>query len=80
MLRARDFVLDQLRQHGPSSGEDLTDAAKAAGITPPDDRAFGAVFSFLSRKRAIEPAGFCERRKGHGTAGGRIWALGDKHG
>lgn len=58
---------------GPASGEDLTDAAKAAGLIPPDDRAFGAVFQMLLR-RGVRVVGQCPRRKGHGSAGGRIYA------
>ena len=75
--RARAFVLQYLRLHGASSGEDITDACKAAGIAPEEDRAFGPIYSSLSRSGQIECTGFCERRKGHGTAGGRIWRLAD---
>lgn len=73
--RAAAFVLGYLAQHGISSGELVTDAAKLAGIKPPDDRAFGPVYASLSRKGRIVSAGFCARRKGHGTAGGRLWRL-----
>lgn len=73
--RARAFVLLHLQAHGPSSGEAITDAAKRAGITPPDDRAFGPVYAALSRANRIAVAGFVARRKGHGTAGGRLWRL-----
>lgn len=71
--RAQAFVLDYLARHGTASGEDITDACKAAGIVPADDRAFGAVYSTLSRRGLIVFAGFCARRKGHCTAGGRLW-------
>lgn len=77
--RAQAFVLDYLATHGTASGEDITDACKAAGITPPEDRAFGAVYSTLSRRGLIVFAGFCARRKGHGTAGGRLWARAQAH-
>lgn len=73
--RAAAFVLGYLAQHGISSGELVTDAAKLAGIRPPDDRAFGPVYATLARKGRIVAAGFCARRKGHGTAGGRLWRL-----
>lgn len=73
--RAQAFVLEYLRVHGVSSGELITDACKLAGIKPPDDRAFGPVYSKLARAGFIEPAGFCARRKGHGTSGGRLWRL-----
>jgi len=71
--RARAFIVSHLREHGATSGEDLTDACKRAGIEPHDDRAFGPVFLKLSRDGDIESAGSCERRKGHGTRGGTIW-------
>ncbi len=73
--RAQAFVLGYLAQHGASSGELMTDAAKLAGIKPPDDRAFGPVYAVLARRGLIVAAGFCARRKGHGTAGGRVWRL-----
>jgi len=73
--RAQAFVLAYLQAHGVSSGELITDAAKLAGIKPPDDRAFGAVYGSLSRKGQIVCAGYCARVKGHGTAGGRLWRL-----
>lgn len=41
--KAREFVLSYLREHGPCSGEFLTDRCKEAGIVPVNgDRAFGA--------------------------------------
>lgn len=73
--RAAAFVLAYLAQHGISSGELITDAAKLAGIRPPDDRAFGPVYAALARRQQIVAAGFCARLKGHGTAGGRLWRL-----
>ena len=73
--RAKAFVIEYLRANGVSSGELITDAAKLAGIKPPDDRAFGSVYAALVRHKQIEFAGFCVRRKGHGTAGGRLWRL-----
>lgn len=73
--RAAKHVLKYLKAKGSSSGEDMTDSCKKAGIVPHDDRAFGAVFSGLSRRKEIKFAGFGLRRKGHGTAGSRIWAL-----
>lgn len=72
---ARRFILSWLARHGDMSGEALTDAAKEHGFRPHDDRAFGAVFGPLSRRGLIRCVGFCERERGHGTAGGRIWRL-----
>lgn len=73
--RAAKFVLSYLAAHGVSSGELITDACKLSGIRPPDDRAFGPVYASLARANHIECAGFVARRKGHGTAGGRLWRL-----
>ena len=73
--RAQRFVLAYLLAYGPSSSEDITDACKAAGIVPGEDRAFGSVYQVLNRRKQIAFAGYCERRKGHGTAGGRLWEL-----
>lgn len=57
-------------------GEDIVNAAKVSGIRPPDDRAFGAVFSKAIRLGYITPVGYAPRVKGHGTAGGRVYARG----
>lgn len=57
-------------------GEDLVNGAKLAGIRPPDDRAFGPVFAKAIREGLIDPVGFAPRVKGHGTAGGRVYARG----
>jgi hypothetical protein len=78
--RARDFVVAYLGVHGQASSEIITNACKRAGITPPDDRAFGGVYQVLARRKVIRYVGPCPRFKGHGTAGGRIWALGETHG
>ena len=58
-------------------GEDLVNGAKLAGIRPQDDRAFGAVFRKAVREGLIVPVGFAPRTKGHGTAGGRVYAKGE---
>lgn len=70
---AATFVLGWLRRHGRMSGEIATDAAKEHGFRPHDDRAFGAVFGSLSRRKLIRAVGYTERTKGHGTGGARIW-------
>lgn len=70
---AAAFIVAYLRQHGPTSGELVTDAAKAAGIVPHDDRAFGSVYMRLSRAGQIVNAGYARRTKGHGTGGATIW-------
>jgi hypothetical protein len=71
---ATAFVLAYLAEHGPTPGEVLV--TEASRDNPPHDgRAFGAVFGRLSRAGRIVKHGFTTRRKGHGTAGGIIWAL-----
>lgn len=73
--RAAAFIPDRLRRHGPTSGEELVNAAVGAGIVPHDARAFGPVFMRLIRGQVIERVGDCPRTKGHGTKGGSIYAL-----
>jgi len=72
-LAAADYILCYLRDCGPTPGELLTDLCKARGMRPPDDRAFGAVYRLLVRRGEIRQAGWCERTKGHGCGGGRVW-------
>jgi len=71
---AQAFVLTYLRQ-GPASGEVITLACKQAGIVPHDDRAFGTVYMSLAKRGLIEKVGMVRRERGHGTAGGNVWAL-----
>lgn len=72
---ARFYILGYLQKHGQQSGETLTNAAKNAGFVPHDDRAFGPIYAGLVRKNFIRCVGYCERQKGNGTAGGRVWGL-----
>lgn len=72
---AAGFVLAYLEMHGPTSGEVITNACKAAGIVPHDDRAFGPVYMGLVRAAKIHKVGTCRREKGHGSAGANVWAL-----
>lgn len=78
--RVRDFILIHLRRHGPTSGEDLTDAMLTAGIVPPsgDGRKFGPVYQQMSQKGLIEVYGVGHRRKGNGTLGAAIWRITSK--
>ena len=73
--RAQVFVLEYLSRQGPSSGEAITNACRAAGVVPHDDRAFGPVYQKLSKARRIVKCGYCPRTKGHGTNGGIIWRV-----
>jgi hypothetical protein len=75
---AKTFVLGWLAEYGPSWGESMVDAAKATGradLIPHEDRAFGAVFSSLSRQHRIRCVEYGLRVKGNGTAGARRWSL-----
>ncbi len=71
---AMAFVVAYLRG-GPASGEAITNACKLAGIVPHDDRAFGPVYMALAKQDRIEKVGTVARQRGHGTAGGNLWAL-----
>ena len=73
-LQARSHVLRML-QKGDISGEGIVEVGEAIGIRAHDSRAWGPVFGWLSRKKLIVKAGFCQRLKGHGTAGGIVWRL-----
>lgn len=72
--RAAAYMGSLLVDRGPMSGEDLVDAARAAGFTPADDRAFGAAFQRLLRDGA-KVVGTCPRRKGHASAGGKVYGI-----
>lgn len=78
--RAQAFIEAYMRAMKPGAsihGEDLTNAIKAAGILPSrDDRAFGGVFVRARNAKLIFQIGDAPRLKGHGTAGGRIYAPG----
>lgn len=71
---AAQFILNLLASGGPTPGEVLTDTCVSAGFKPHDTRAFGPIYAALVRRKAIKCIGFCERTKGNGTAGGRIWS------
>lgn len=73
--QARACVVRYLTTYGPTAGERLTAACKAAGLVPHDDRAFGPVYFTLARRGVIEKVGDVRRARGHGTAGGTVWAL-----
>lgn len=70
---AARFILGWLRRHGPTPGETLTDRAIEHGYHCHDSRAFGPVYASLARKKLIACSGYCLRKRGNGTAGGRIW-------
>lgn len=72
--RAEAAILAKLEQ-GPASGEDLTDWVRECGVPFKDGRALGSIYARLRKRGVIRVAGSCNRRKGHGTAGGLIWEL-----
>jgi len=71
--RARAAVLELLADGRARSGEEIVDHCQRLGLVPHDARAFGPVFGTLARHGRIEAVGFTTRRKGHGTAGARVW-------
>lgn len=73
--RAREWVVFHLSKHGPTSGEDMVDGMKSAGIEGHDDRCFGTVFASLAKDKRIAQYGTAPRRKGHGTSGAIIWRI-----
>ncbi|HOW46105.1 MAG TPA: hypothetical protein P5305_01455 [Rubrivivax sp.] len=72
---AGEFMLRHLRKHGPTSSEILVEVCRIAGYKPHDDRAFGPVIASLARAGRMHQVGECRRRRGNGTAGGRIWGI-----
>lgn len=70
-----NFIAAHLASNDQVSGEDLTDACKAAGIKPHDDRAFGAVYRRLLRDKRIEKCATTIRKKGHGSVGCSVYRL-----
>lgn len=77
--KAYAFLCDYAHQQGARGtfrGEECTDAMKLAGIVPHDDRAFGSIYAKGIRQGVIRVVGYCARTKGHGTAGGRVYARG----
>ena len=74
--KAYQFVVDYVRKSRRVPGENVTLAARLAGIVPRDDRAFGPVFQRAIRAGAIRVVGSAPRVRGHGTSGGRIYAPG----
>jgi hypothetical protein len=71
---ARAAILEALAASGRAmTGEELVDHCQRLGLVPHDARAFGSVFAGLAKNNKIVSVGFAARRKGHGTAGARLW-------
>jgi len=76
--RALNFIADYARSNKSSfSGENCTFAMKAVGIRAHDDRATGAIYAKAIRLGLIKVVGYVPRVRGHGTAGGRLYARGE---
>jgi hypothetical protein len=75
--RAYRFIVDFVREHGPVPGEAATLAAVLAGIRCHDQRAFGPVYARALREKAIQVVGSVPRVRGHGSAGGKLYAAGE---
>ena len=71
--RAYEALVAYVAQHAEFGGEDATDAIKAAGIVPHDDRAFGPIYMAAVRNGLIKRVRFVPRRRGHGSPG-PLWA------
>lgn len=74
--KALAFVVDHIREKGKVSGESATLAAVQAGINPPDQRAFGPIYAMALRRGLIHVVGYVPRLRGHGSAGGKLYAPG----
>lgn len=74
--RALDFIVNFVRQEGQATGENATRAAVLAGIKPHDERAFGPVYLTAIRRGLIRVVGYAPRVRGHGSAGGKVYAPG----
>lgn len=73
--RAYAFIVSYIREHGPVAGEAVTLAARCAGIKPAkDDRAFGAIYAKALRNQEIKVVDTTHRVRGHGSAGGKVYA------
>lgn len=78
--RALDFIVEHITQKGEVPGESVTLAAVDAGIKPPDQRAFGPVYAKALRRGLIHVVRYIPRVRGHGSAGGKLYAPGpDPH-
>lgn len=71
------FIHGWVVRHGPTSGEDLVDAAMAHGYRGHDARCFGPIFRrLLNKKMLLVLRSDLPRKRGHGTSGGRLYGVG----
>lgn len=74
--KALAFIVAYIRQQGEATGESATLAAVLAGIKPQDQRAFGPVYAKAIKQGLIRVIGYVPRVRGHGSAGGKLYAAG----
>jgi hypothetical protein len=74
--RALEFIVAYIRQQGEARGEEATLAAVLNGIKPRDQRSFGPVYKKALRLGLIRIVGYVPRVRGHGSAGGKLYAAG----
>lgn len=75
--KALEFIVAFIRQQGQATGESATLAAVLAGIRPHDQRAFGPVYQTAIKRNLIRVIGYVPRVRGHGSAGGKLYAPGE---
>lgn len=73
--RAAAYMYSILATRGPMAGEALTDACIAAGFDVTETRAYGAAFRLLVDRMGARVVRHCARRKGHGSAGGKVYGI-----
>ncbi|MFV0673643.1 hypothetical protein [Variovorax sp. tm] len=74
--KALAFIVEYVQQRGQVPGESATLAAVNSGISPKDQRAFGPVYATALRRGLIHVVGYVPRIRGHGSAGGKLYAPG----
>lgn len=73
---AAKFIHGWVIRNGPTSGEDLVDAAMQHGYRGHDMRCFGGVFvSLVSKGKLMVLRSDLPRKRGHGTSGGKLYGL-----
>lgn len=78
--KAYQFIVAYIRKHRRVPGESATLACCLAGIRPKDDRSFGPIYAKAIRAGDIRVVGIVARVRGHGSAGGKLYAPGKKGG
>lgn len=72
--RAASYMAALLTANGPMTGEQLTEAAQAAGFVVTDARAFGRAFQMLRLQHGAPILrSDMPRTRGHGTSGAKLY-------